>query len=142
MAWLDSWLSIFLFASLPFVFLLFPNGKLLSSRWRLVAWLLLGAITLSAVSVAFMPGPFEDYPVVTNPFGIAFAGRALKLLRMAVEPLVLVAAIASILKTIPRRAGGSKVAGIGETVPSGTPRVSPTAPPEMPFFQQSKAGHR
>lgn len=101
-AWAASWLGILGFASLPFLFLLFPNGTSLSRRWRPVAWLLLGVITLAVVSTAFMPGPLEDYPAVTNPFGIALAGGALKLFRIAIDPIAVVAAVASIISAFLR----------------------------------------
>jgi hypothetical protein len=67
-AWLGG-LAFTAFLSLfAFVFLLFPNGRLPSSRWRLWAWaiIVIGAVML--ITVAFVPGTAAEG--VANPFGI------------------------------------------------------------------------
>src|SRR5439155_612598 len=102
MAWVSSWIGFFGFGSFPLVFLLFPNGRLLSRRWRPVAWLLLGVLTLGLVTNALKPGPLPDYPGVTNPFGMAPAGGVRKLLEGAADPVFSVTAIASIISAILR----------------------------------------
>ena len=38
MAWLQSWLWAVEFGMQAFLLLVFPNGKLLSRRWRPAAW--------------------------------------------------------------------------------------------------------
>ena len=49
--------------------LLFPDGRLPSRRWRIVAWAaLLGAMALALADV-FKPGTLYTYPWVENPFG-------------------------------------------------------------------------
>jgi hypothetical protein len=49
--------------------LLFPDGRLPSRRWRIVAWAaLLGAVSL-ALGQAFKPGPLFAYYWVENPRG-------------------------------------------------------------------------
>jgi hypothetical protein len=56
---------------LIFVPLIFPTGRLLSRRWRLVAWLtVLSFATLFAVAITTSPldAPFQHYE---NPIGIA-----------------------------------------------------------------------
>ena len=60
------------FGLLPFVFLLFPNGRLPSGRWRPVAWAagLVGVALV--VLVAVRPGPFYEFPFVDNP--VRFTG--------------------------------------------------------------------
>jgi two-component system, NarL family, sensor kinase len=60
------------FGLLPFVFLLFPNGRLPSGRWRPVAWTagLVGVALV--VLVAVRPGPFYEFPFVDNP--VRFTG--------------------------------------------------------------------
>ena len=64
-----SWMP---FIVLPATFLLalFPDGRLLSPRWRPVAWCAgVGMAGGFAVGV-ITPGPLEDYPELTNPWGI------------------------------------------------------------------------
>lgn len=57
-----------------FLLLLFPDGHLPSSRWRPLAWVLLGAMALSMTYGVLRPGRFTDWDF-TNPFGVAWVGR-------------------------------------------------------------------
>jgi signal transduction histidine kinase len=57
---------------LPFAFLLFPNGRLPSGRWRPVAWTAVLVGVTVVVLVAVQPGPLTDYPFVDNP--VRFTG--------------------------------------------------------------------
>lgn len=59
-----------IFGAFVFVFLLFPDGHLLSARWRPVAWLGGSALLLVILSTAVLPGPLQSYPAIENPFGI------------------------------------------------------------------------
>ena len=79
-AWIGSFAGGVGFVSMPLIPLLFPNGQPPSRRWRPVVWLAAGAIAVATVSFAFMPGPLEEHPSVTNPFGIEGAGTAFGLL--------------------------------------------------------------
>ena len=60
-----------IFAVFALVFLLFPEGRLLSRRWRLVVWLDLVAVAC-LVCLAFEPGPLGNLGLVrvANPFGV------------------------------------------------------------------------
>jgi class 3 adenylate cyclase len=71
-AWVSSVATALAFGLLPYVFLLFPNGRLPSGRWRPVAWAagLVGVVQV--VLRAVDPGPIYDFPFVDNP--IRFAG--------------------------------------------------------------------
>ena len=69
-AWVADWIWWLLLSAVAYVFLLFPDGRLLSPRWRPVAWLAgIGPATM-AVGIALQPGPLEEFPVVRNPFGL------------------------------------------------------------------------
>src|SRR5918998_797366 len=50
--------------------LLFPNGRLPSRRWRLLAWLSGAVIVLVSVTQGLVPGPLPELGRVRNPFGL------------------------------------------------------------------------
>ena len=70
-AWFSSWSwTLWLYVPTTFLLLLFPDGWLPSPRWRPVAWCAaLGVIGFVAGS-ALKPGPLEDFPRITNPYGV------------------------------------------------------------------------
>src|ERR687889_570849 len=53
-----------------FLILLFPDGRLPSSRWRPVAWLCGAVITTNIVAGILVPGPLPEVRDVRNPFGL------------------------------------------------------------------------
>jgi len=53
-----------------YVFLLFPDGRLPSRRWRPLSWLCGVVIVLVSVGVGFGPGNLENLGGVRNPFGL------------------------------------------------------------------------
>ena len=53
-----------------FVMLLFPDGRLLSRRWQIVAWTAALGATLIALNDAFYPDFLSIHPYVNNPFGV------------------------------------------------------------------------
>src|SRR5215204_3063314 len=71
MAWF-SWLAGFevLVLAGVFVMLLFPDGHLLSRRWRIVAWMAVCGAMLRTLSNAFDPGELNAHPYVQVPFGV------------------------------------------------------------------------
>jgi len=73
MAWLSNWIFIpIIFAAPAMLFLLFPDGNLLSRRWLPVFWLVvlsnLAAITTSIFQPVLNDPPFEG---VGNPLGFS-----------------------------------------------------------------------
>jgi len=69
-AWFSTWTGpAGLTLAGIFLMLLFPDGRLPSRRWRIVAWAaLLGAMALALADV-FKPGSLYTFPWVENPFG-------------------------------------------------------------------------
>jgi len=78
-----SWVP-FILVPPSFLLLLFPDGCLLSRRWRPVAWSAVVGIAGTFVAEALLPGPLSDYPGVANPFGVT---------RSLVEPVEALAAL-------------------------------------------------
>ncbi len=50
--------------------LLFPDGRLLSRRWRPLVWLSGAVIVLLSVGIVLAPGPLNGLRGVQNPFGL------------------------------------------------------------------------
>ncbi len=66
-AWLTDWLSPVSPALVALAFLLFPDGRLISRRWRPMA---LGCVLLIVpvgLHYALVPGPTEQFPAIDNP---------------------------------------------------------------------------
>ena len=83
-----------------FVTLLFPDGHLLSRRWRWVAALGVVAVIVAILPIAFLPGPLGADPRITNPFGIeamASLDVALRAANFLGTAIVLPLAIASLV---------------------------------------------
>ena len=68
-AWLSTLMQSTFVYPILFLVLLFPTGKLLSPRWRVVGWTAGLVLVASLVSLALRPGPIENFPSVRNPFG-------------------------------------------------------------------------
>jgi signal transduction histidine kinase len=102
-AWVSSWVWVTgATPILTFGLLLFPDGRLPSPRWRLVAWLAAGAIALPILSSALMPGPFFNHPMAANPVGIPGAAAALRLIDPLGVALFWVAAACSVAAVLVR----------------------------------------
>lgn len=63
-----SWIP-FVVVPTTFLLLLFPNGRLLSRRWRPIAWCAGLSITGMFLTMGLTPGPIEDFPQLVNPYG-------------------------------------------------------------------------
>lgn len=67
-----------------YLLLLFPNGRLLSPRWKKVAWGVVVVLAFTSLSIIFRPGDLTEsgYPGVENPLGIEALRPVLGLLDM------------------------------------------------------------
>jgi len=82
--------------SLPLLFLLFPDGRVPSRRWRPLLWTLVAAFLVNVVGFALTPGPLssgftEIRSRVDNPLGLPSGWRG------AVESVTTVAGVAVFL---------------------------------------------
>jgi hypothetical protein len=73
--WLGSWTWLAAGSVVLFAFLLFPDGRLPSPRWRAVAGLYVLVSCLNVAEFALAPGPLtgtgtSGLPPVANPFGV------------------------------------------------------------------------
>jgi signal transduction histidine kinase len=80
-AWVDRWAIVPMLASFIPLFLLFPDGRVPSRRWRPVLWLTVASIVVATIAFAVTPGrmtgAFADLTKVRviNPLGLGgFAG--------------------------------------------------------------------
>ena len=64
-----SWIP-WILAPSTFLLLLFPDGHLVSPRWRGVAWCAGLGMAGGFVTQGLAPGALEDYPHVMNPYGV------------------------------------------------------------------------
>jgi hypothetical protein len=96
LAWLSTWTFIPpVFGSTAFLFLLFPDGRYPSRRWRVAGWLAIGGIMAAALGTALQPGRLQEPPFerLENPFGLETVERLVEV----VVTLGWIALVASIV---------------------------------------------
>lgn len=109
-AWLSSWLSIpTFFGATVLLLMLFPDGRLVSRRWRWAVGLAVAGVLAATVAAAFTPRRIS--PGFENPVGAT--GRSADLVRALEDgtdvlalPVMLVAAAALVVRL--RRAHGAE----------------------------------
>ena len=105
-AWLGVWLNILVLLVAPcLLFLLFPNGRPPSARWRPAVWLVAAIGAGVFFTLAFSPGELDEYtyPGLPNPLGIGGAvGDALSVVESAGNGVLPIAILLSISSTIVR----------------------------------------
>jgi hypothetical protein len=115
-AWLSIWLNIVVLSVAPcLLFLLFPDGRLPSARWRPAVWLVVvtgGGIFLT---LAFAPGELDQYtyPGLPNPLGIEGAvGDVLSAAEDAgngILPIAILVSISSMIVRFRRSSGRERL---------------------------------
>jgi hypothetical protein len=97
MAWLGQWPWRVVLGLLSFLLLLFPSGRLVSARWRPVAWAAAAGTVLLGLWAAFAPQPLEGAGLerLTNPLGIRGAEAIFRVLQAAAAVLLVVTILAA-----------------------------------------------
>ena len=111
MAWPQTWLwAPGVALVIIFLPLYFPNGRLLSPRWRPALWLAISLSLSFAIFSAFMPGEVSDVPGVANPLGIEALSPVLRVVEVVMVWMFPVVAFFSAASLIVRfwRSRGEK----------------------------------
>ena len=105
--WIASWVWVLFVGLFVFLLLLFPTGRLPSSRWRWFAWLGAVATLIGATAAAFSPGLAAGGGLgpIYNPLGVEELPNLDQPLQALVLTLGLVA-VASLIVVRLRRARG------------------------------------
>jgi hypothetical protein len=96
LAWLAFWAWIPSIGCIVLSLLLFPNGRLPSSRWRWLAWLTVLLTIAGAVWVALSPGVIGNLGFSRNPLGIEGLPSGYKPVQTIMSALVFVAAVSTL----------------------------------------------
>jgi signal transduction histidine kinase len=116
-AWYSTWIGFAFPTLLVFLMLLFPDGRLISRRLKIVAWVTVLGAAIGIMGAAFMPGMLLTHRYVDNPFGIVgvvgpgvttfgFFGAA-RLIGMTLLLITQLAALFSVILRL-RRARGDQ----------------------------------
>lgn len=103
-SWLNTWIWIpEILLPTTFVFLLFPQGGLLSPRWRLVAWPAALGLVAVVVGIAFQPEALVSLGAAgPYPFGIPSAQNLLEILVDLGSILLTIGVVGSLASLIVR----------------------------------------
>jgi hypothetical protein len=94
-SWMMSWFWVLPVGLSVFLFLLFPDGRLPSRRWRWFARLSALLIVLGALYQTFSPGPVLGVRGIYNPLGIGWFPNAWELIQAVLFALMF-ASVASL----------------------------------------------
>jgi two-component system NarL family sensor kinase len=162
-AWMEEWGWITWAACAGIFFLLmFPDGKLLSRRWKFAVWFGALASCMSFAAVAFKPGRLEFNPSAINPFGWEGAGLIFDFLSagLILLPIAILVAATSLVFRFLRSEGdarlqlkwliaasaavlmshiASTLSTVGYAVALGPPAIQPAASPSTIAIVQGVA---
>ena len=92
----------------------FPNGELLSLRWRKVEWLAIGTMVAIVLSIALYPGTLEDlgYPGIRNPLeipGVSTAAEAVLPFALFLFPVLIILSAVNLVIRYRRSRGAERL---------------------------------
>jgi hypothetical protein len=103
MAWPQTWLWVpGIVLVLIFLPLYFPNGRLLSRRWRRVVWLAVALCVLAAVNTAFLRKVADVNTGIENPLAIEVPASAISLIETVPDGLLTAVAVVSATSLVVR----------------------------------------
>ncbi|MDQ3375342.1 MAG: hypothetical protein M3533_00385 [Actinomycetota bacterium] len=109
-AWFSAWVQNPVYLLFVYLFLLFPDGRPLSGRWRPLLWINGILLATGIVVEAFSPSPIESLEPATvrNPLGIEAAARVFAVVSESVSFLTVLLMVVSAVSVYLRfrRAGG------------------------------------
>jgi Bacterial transcriptional activator domain len=108
-AWVLSWVWIPTFGMIPFLFLLFPDGRPPARRWWLIVWPVAVGVVLAVARRALAPGPMANAASIPNPLDWASAGPIMQLAESAGTLLLGVSMVGSLVALIVRFRGARGV---------------------------------
>jgi hypothetical protein len=91
LAWITSWIRVPYFSLFVYLALLFPNGRLPSSRWRWVAWFTAFVVVVGTFAVAFSRSATRGLGPIDNPFGMEGVAGVVTLTELLIFALGIVA---------------------------------------------------
>lgn len=101
--WLNWSAQPFVFVTFTLMNLSFPTGKLLSTRWRMVAWTVVAALPAYLFLQTLEPGPIASFPSLNNPYAVDHTVWALLLpIYFAVIGIMTLCGFASVLSLLRR----------------------------------------
>jgi hypothetical protein len=101
--WVGSFIWSLALAPLLFVLQLFPTGRPVSHRWRLLVWTAALGLVLVVTAYAFSPGALQDTNGrIANPYGIEALAIPLRVALWAGEALIVFSVVASVASAIVR----------------------------------------
>jgi hypothetical protein len=108
--WVESWIWLVgVVLIVVITLLLFPNGKFVSPRWRIVAWLAAADLAVGVAGLAFAAGPLNNAPFAQNPFPLlGEPARYLFYASFAGVVLLATSAAASLVVRYRRSAGAGR----------------------------------
>jgi hypothetical protein len=104
-AWIDTWILPIIIGLDVFSYLLFPTGRLPSSRWRWLGWLTMAFVFVGVISGAFTSGPVDGLGPIRNPLGIEGFSNGYKAVLYTMVPFLYAASVLSVFVRLRRATG-------------------------------------